>query len=373
MKKGKIKRGAQSQSPSRPPQAVPGIVEQATALARRNTTLIGAVGAVAALAGAALFNRASAQRAEEANPPQGKFVEIDGTRLHYVDRGSGRPVVLLHGNGMMIEDWQASGVFDRAVAGHRVIAFDRPGFGHSDRPRSTVWTPAAQAAAIHAALAEMGVERPIVVGHSWGALVALAMALDFPEDVSGLVLLSGYYFATARPDVLLFSPPAIPIVGDAMRHTISPLVGRVISPLMERAMFAPRPVAPSFADFPIAMTMRPSQMRATSEDTAMMVPSAGALSLRYSELAMPVVIVAGDGDQITHFDRHAQRMQEVILGSELRKIAGAGHMFHYAAPEAVIEAIDRVADRSAPAEALAGLGKAARADEIVPRTAEASF
>ncbi|HEX8449197.1 MAG TPA: alpha/beta fold hydrolase, partial [Allosphingosinicella sp.] len=128
----------------------------------------GAGAAGAAALGAAAFNVVRARRAEEANPPAGSFVEVDGVRLHYLERGTGAPVVLLHGNATMIQDWLASGVFDALAKTNRVIAFDRPGFGHSERPRTTVWTPAAQARLIAGALEAMGVGPATVVGHSFG-------------------------------------------------------------------------------------------------------------------------------------------------------------------------------------------------------------
>lgn len=330
-----------------------------------------AAGTMAALAGAALFNRARAARAEAETPPVGRFIEVDGVRLHYVERGAGRPVVLLHGNGAMVQDWMASGVLDAAAAGYRVIAFDRPGFGHSDRPRTTVWTPSAQAALIHKALAQIGVEKPIVVGHSWGTLVALAFALDFPGEAAALVLMSGYYYPTVRPDAPILAMPAVPLFGDVMRMTVSPVVGRLATPLMKQAIFAPLPVPSSFDGFPVEMSLRPSQIRATAADTAMMIPAAAALSARYGELALPVVLIAGDGDTITFFDRHSERLHDALPGSDLHTVEGAGHMFHYSAPEAVIAAIDRAAERSAPVPAPAG--SAGRGEDIVPLSTEASF
>jgi len=89
------------------------------------------------------LNRWLAQKAERQNPPLGRFITVDGVRLHYVDRGTGTALVLLHGNGSMIEDFDSSGLIDLAAKNYRVIAIDRPGFGHSNRPRSTVWTPQA--------------------------------------------------------------------------------------------------------------------------------------------------------------------------------------------------------------------------------------
>jgi len=112
---------------------------------------------------------------EPPRPPAGTFVDFDGTRLHYVGRGQGPAVVLLHGNGMTLQDVEASGVLGLAAEHHRVLAFDRPGFGYSSRPRSTLRTPAAQADVIARALVQLGVERAVVVGHSWGAMVALAL------------------------------------------------------------------------------------------------------------------------------------------------------------------------------------------------------
>jgi pimeloyl-ACP methyl ester carboxylesterase len=152
---------------------------------------------VAAVA-SALLNRWLAQKAERRNPPLGRFITVDGVRLHYVERGTGTPLVLLHGNGTMIEDFQSSGLIDLAAKKYRVIAIDRPGFGYSERPRRTVWTPEAQADLIAAALKEIGVPRAIVLGHSWGTLVAVSLALKYPQEVQALILASGYYYPKAR-------------------------------------------------------------------------------------------------------------------------------------------------------------------------------
>ncbi len=285
-------------------------------------------------------------RAEAATPPPGKFIEVDGVRLHYVDRGQGPVVVLLHGNGVMLQDFEVSGVLPLAAEHHRVIAFDRPGFGYSDRPRSRIWTPSAQAELIARALKQIGIERAVVVGHSWGTLVALAMALDCPEAVSGLVLLSGYYYGSARPDVVPASLPAVPVLGDLLAHTVAPLVGLLTGPAAVKASFAPAPVSDKFAAFPKAMALRPSQVRATAADTALMVPSALSLSRRYGELALPMIIMAGAGDLIVHVDKHAKRLVGDIAGAELRVVPEQGHLFHYAVPEQVVTAISDVVERA---------------------------
>ena len=128
---------------------------------------VAALTAAAILGTTALLFARRARQAERDNPPAGRFLDIDGVHLHYLDRGNGQPVVLLHGNGVMTQDFEISGIIDRLAQRYRVIAFDRPGFGHTNRPRSQSWTPAAQAKLMHRALSELGVQQAIVVGHSW--------------------------------------------------------------------------------------------------------------------------------------------------------------------------------------------------------------
>jgi pimeloyl-ACP methyl ester carboxylesterase len=304
-----------------------------------------AAGAAAALAASALYNVYRARRVERRHPPAGRFVTVDGARLHYLERGAGPAVVLLHGNIVTAEDYVWSGVFDRVAERHRVVTIDRPGFGYSDRPHGTLWTPAAQADLLRQAFAQLGLERPVVVGHSWGALVALALALNHPDAVRGLVLLSGFYKPTLRVDVPMVAPPAIPVVGDVMRYTISPLLGTALLPLGLKAMFAPLSMPAHFREeFPRGFPVRPGQIRAQAQDAVTMVPAIAAMQGRYGDLRLPVTIMAGTDDRVVDVDGHARWFHEVVPHSDLRLIPGAGHMFHYAAPEQVAGAVAAVSN-----------------------------
>ena len=297
---------------------------------------------VATLAASAILNRVLAKKAEGRNPPMGRFITVDGIRLHYVERGTGSPLVLLHGNGSMIQDFVSSGLVDLAAKTYRVIAFDRPGFGYSERPRSTVWTPAAQADLINTALMQMGVFQPLVLGHSWGTLVAIALALKYPRNIRALILASGYYYPTVRPDVLVLSPPAIPLVGDVLSHTISPILGRLMWPSLLRKIFGPSRVPKKFADFPEEMTMRPSQIRASAAETALMIPAVYSFREAYGHLKMPVVIIAGTEDRVIEAQQSADLHRD-IAHSTLRCISSTGHMVHQTATAEVMSAIDMVA------------------------------
>jgi pimeloyl-ACP methyl ester carboxylesterase len=302
-----------------------------------------AVFAGAALAATALLNRHFAKRAEHDNQPAGRFLEIDGVRLHYVERGSGEPLVLLHGNGSMIQDFESSGLVDLAAKTYRVIVIDRPGFGHSSRPRNVIWTPDAQGELIKLALDRLGVSRALVVGHSWGASVAVALALKYPDLIRGLVLASGYYYPTLRPDVVAMGAPALPLVGDILSHTLSPLISRAVWPLMMGKIFRPRSVPKKFAAFPKEMALRPSQIRASAAESALMIPDAFHFRNRYADLRMPVVIIAGEQDEIVDIDKQSARLHSEILQSKFHRVAGNGHMIQQTATDQVMSAIEELA------------------------------
>jgi pimeloyl-ACP methyl ester carboxylesterase len=323
----------------------PSLLSISLAAVRQNPVTAAVAAAAGVLVTAAIVNRQLAEKAQRDNPPQGKFIAIDGVRLHYVERGKGRPLVLFHGNGSMIQDFESSGLIDLAAENYRVIVFDRPGFGHSLRPRDVIWTPEAQADIFWKALDQLGVQRAVVLGHSWGASVAVALAVKRPAFVEAMVLASGYYFPTARADVAM-SAPAIPGLGDIISVTISPIVSRLMWPAMLRKMFGPRSVPEKFAGFPKEMAVRPSQIRAGAAETALMVPAAFASCKTYDELFMPIVIIAGEDDRLIDIDEQSGRLHEEIRQSKLHRIKGAGHMIQQSATVDVMAAIDEAASET---------------------------
>ena len=322
------------------------VAHRGRAIINEHPYLVAAVATVAALTLAAFVNRRLARKAEHDNPPTGQFLRINGVRLHYVERGSGTPLVLLHGNGSMIQDFESSGLIGLASKDHRVIVFDRPGFGHTDRPRNVVWTQAAQAELIASALHRLGVTQAIVLGHSWGASVAVALALKYPKLVQGLVLASGYYYPTLRADVVGLSIPAVPFVGDVLRHSIAPIVTRAIWPLLMAKIFGPQSVPPKFAGFPKELAVRPSQIRASAAESALMMPGAGDLQDQYAALKMPVSIIAGEQDRLIDSNAQSGRLHGNIVQSTFHKAPGAGHMVHQTATASVMVAIQRASKTS---------------------------
>jgi len=296
-----------------------------------------------AASGAGRHDEAAGQGERQA-PLAVRYVEVGDVRLRYAEQGSGEPpVVLLHGNGSMLEDFATSGLLEMTGGRHRVVVFDRPGYGRSERPRDRIWTPEAQAGLLAAAFARLGIERPVVVGHSWGALVALALALDQPGSVSGLVLVSGYYFPVPRPEAVLAAVPALPVLGDVLRYTVWPLFTALLEPGLTVAAFGPAPVPARFlAGFPFVWALGPEQIRASAEESGLLMPSAASLMRRYGDLRVPVAIVAGAEDRIVDTGRQSVRLHGEVPGSRLWVVPGEGHMVHHGGAGVVAGAIEAV-------------------------------
>ena len=307
-------------------------------------TGLATAGTLSVLALMALANRYLAGRAEKANPAQGKFLQVDGERLHFVSHGQGQVVVILHGNGSMVEDWLCSGIISPTKQ-YRMVAFDRPGYGHSPRPGKPRRTPEDQADLIAEALTSLGIEKAILVGHSWGTLVAVRLAERHPEKVSGLVLLSGYYFATARIDVLLASVGALPLIGTLLCHTVLPILSRIAWPLSVKNLFKPSDVPAKFQAFPRELAVRPAHIRTSAEEAALMLPSTSGLAAACQKLAIPIAIVCGAGDQVVD-PSQSSKLHRLVTGSTLRMLLSNGHMVHQTSPAQIIEAIDEVGEHS---------------------------
>jgi pimeloyl-ACP methyl ester carboxylesterase len=289
-------------------------------------------------------------------PAVGQYITVDGTRLHYIDHGSGTPVVMLHGNGSMIGDFVSSGITERVGAGYRVVAFDRPGFGYSERPRGRKWGPLEQAKLLLRAFQLLDIEQPIIVGHSWGTLVALALALESGHKVAGLVLLSGYYYPVSRTGARTPAASPFPLMDDVLWQTVMPFVWRLTAAGAVQRIFAPCPVPERFKQtYSIPDALRPSQMRAVQEEAAMLTEAANNLCEFYKEVSVPVRLIAGSDDRIVETDKHSARLHWELGGSTFRLVPGCGHMVHHAAPDEVITAIRDMCEARMTRRARAGV------------------
>ncbi len=300
-------------------------------------------GAAAAgvLAGATVYTEATARRAGSTHPPRGRFVDVSGGRIHYVRRPGERPVVLVHGANGSCLDFDP--VTARAPESWDVIAVDRPGFGHSDRVPGAVGM-AAQAALLDEVLGRLGVEQPVVAGHSWGGGLALAYALAFPDDVTGVVLLAGVTHPDTRADHPRFVLPTLPGVGPLATAALAgPLADLAARPLLERSC-APDPVPADFVRMRVAFGRRPAQVRANAADVRAAGADLARQVPRYPDLAAPVVALTGDADSVVLPERHSRPFAAASPAARLVVVPGAGHELPQTRPDDVVGAIRLLRD-----------------------------
>jgi pimeloyl-ACP methyl ester carboxylesterase len=272
---------------------------------------------------------------------QSRFINIDGTNLHFVIRGSGRPVVLIHGNPGSCHDWTR--LYKPLAARFCAFAFDRPGHGQSDRPRHNGnVTAEIQAQLLNSGLGQLGVQRPILVGHSWGGALALIYALCYPNDVAGLVLLAPAVYESNDGVSFLSKIPAWPVIGDIVNTLFTPLLSAWLVRTDLTKAFAPHKVPGRYLRHTLAEWTRPSKVKWYSVDDALLDASLAKFSPRYEDLDLPIAIVTGDSDLIVPARENALRLAEVLPRARLRILEKTGHQIPLVRPDAVIEALELV-------------------------------
>ena len=272
---------------------------------------------------------------------ESRFVNVDGANLHFVIKGEGCPVVLIHGNPGSCHDW--SRLYVPISRRYRAVAFDRPGHGHSDRPNHRPITVEVQAEILHAALAELKIERPIIVGHSWGGSLALVYALMFPQRVSGLVLLAPAAYESDDGVSFLSKLPGWPIIGDVLNFLFTPLLSAWLVRTDIAKAFAPDAVPEKYMRHVLAEWTRPTKVKWYSVDDALLTESLPKFAARYDEISVPMAIVAGDSDQIVPSEKNAGRLYRTLPDSYFSLLQQTGHQIPFTRPEAVLTAIDHVA------------------------------
>lgn len=277
--------------------------------------------------------------------PEGTTVQVGDVSLHYIEQGDGQPVVFLHGGILSSVDF-ADVVSIAARQGYRAIAFDRPGYGHSERPHGEV-TPVVQARLLHQALRAMNAEKPIVVAHSYSGSLAMAYALQYPGDVAGLVLVSAAIYGGEMYPAGYGDPLSrlvtTPIVGDIFLNTLLVPLASLVMPKMVQQTFAPDAAPQEYVRTALALWSRPGQFKANREDILYFSPTMDVLEDRFEEIKAPIVFVYGERDPFG-VDQHAKRLSHALPHVETVIVPGAGHMLPVVSPEAVVEAVARITD-----------------------------
>jgi pimeloyl-ACP methyl ester carboxylesterase len=297
--------------------------------------LLAGAGGLAALGGGlAAFSGATARKLEKAVPRDGQLAEVNGEKLHYVDRGSGPPIVLIHGLGGQLRNFGRPMVDDLA-RDYRLILVDRPGSGYSTRAAGASARLRVQAETIAEFIRILKLERPLIVGHSLGGAVALSIALNHPDVVGGLALVAPLTQVQDIKDVPpVFKPMVIrsPAMRRAVAWTLATPMGLLKAEEALEEVFAPEPVPADFGtEGGGLLAMRPGNFYASSSDLVDLEGELEGMVERYPTLSVPVSILYARADNLLGYQLHGERTASEIKGAEIELVEG-GHMLPFTQP-----------------------------------------
>ncbi|WP_411818177.1 alpha/beta fold hydrolase [Hyphococcus sp. DH-69] len=286
--------------------------------------------------------------AEKKYPPIGTFVETNPARMHVVDIGPREsalpPVILIHGASVNLRDMKMA-LGDELAKTRRVIMVDRPGRGYSSRPDNG-YELAAQARLIKSVADDLGLERPVVVGQSFGGAVALAYSLQYQDEMHGLVLLAAVSHEWPGGIAWYNKVSQWPVLGVAFRRLVIPVYGQLSAEDGIKESFAPDEAPANYFDRAgLPLLFRASDFKANAQDLANLKRQIIAQQSRYSEIKLPVAIITGDADTTVSPKIHSRQLAEDIQGADLTILPDTGHALHHAETDRIIDLIDEISQR----------------------------
>ncbi len=301
------------------------------------------VGASAVLWG---FSRWMTGRIEAAVPINGRLIEVDGEHFHYVEEGKGPPLVMIH--GLMGSSRNLTYALSGQLREHfRVITLDRLGSGYSTRHSATAADLPAQARQVAGFMRALGLEKPLVLGHSLGGALALALALDHPDAVSGLVLVAPLTHPQPILPLVFWSLAVRPAwLRRWVAHTLTVPIGLLTRRAVVKGVFAPDPAPDDFATRGGGLLgMRPDNFYAASSEIALVNDYLPDMVKRYPQLTLPIALIYGARDKVLDFRIHGQALADKVPGLKLQVVEGRGHMLPITATARVSEAVLQLAKR----------------------------
>jgi pimeloyl-ACP methyl ester carboxylesterase len=284
-------------------------------------------------------------RANAAFPPEGRIITVDGLQVHAYVAGIGPDLILIHGASGNLRDFTFS-LIPKLTDRYRVIAFDRPGLGWSDPLPENNVSPAAQAAHLRRAAEQLGVENPIVLGHSYGGAVAVAWALDNP-DTSALVLVSAATMPWDGGIWYMHNVLGNPLGGWTAVPLITAFAGDATAEYATRDIFKPDTMPEGYlTHIGASLTMRRTTLQANSAQVAGLKPFIIDMRARYPTLTLPIELIHGDTDTIVPLRVHSEPLSRLLPNAHLTVLPDTGHMPQHAGEAQVLAAIDRAATRA---------------------------
>ena len=297
------------------------------------TTLIFLFGALLALLPLAhvLYARTVRRRF----PMSGDVMVLEGVPLHYTSGGSGPPVVLVHGANGTWNDFPAELIAELART-HTVIAIDRPGHGWSDAPTGRLGL-AENAAALTTLLRLLGLTGVTLVGHSYGAAVAMAAAIEAPELIAHVVAVTPCTALDRRNARYAGAPWVGGPAGLALFHFVSLPLMPFAQPLRAEAWHPER--APRAWNASRLFAYVPSQMHASARNFRSLASDMRWLEVNLPRLRARLTVLAGESDRVTPPARHVEWLRRVRPDARISVLRGVGHWLPRVRPTAIVEAV----------------------------------
>ncbi len=285
-------------------------------------------------------------------PPIGEFETVEGAQVHFVDtgsRGDERPVVVfVHGASGNLRD--AMTVYrERLEDDFRLIFIDRPGHGYSE-PFNGSNDPKAQAASLSGLLEARGVNKAIVVGHSFGGVVTGAFGVLYPEKTAGLVFLAPVSHPWGTGVDWHYDLGNTPVLGWLFSRLIIPTAGSYIYPKAIKNVFRPNKMPADYKETSgTKLALRPATFLENAKDVARVHNHVETFNHRYKEISAPTVIFHGDKDDIVSLEIHSiNGLSKDIEGAKLLVLEGVGHKPDYVAADQIEAEIRAIAAVSNP-------------------------
>ena len=301
-----------------------------------------------ALIGFGAYIRAMLKSAQAVKkfPVTGKLLNVNGTNIHATVIGAGPDLVMIHGSSGNLRDFTTS-LAPRLAKTYRVVLIDRPGLGHSDSFDPNGETLRDQALMLRDAALQIGVQKPLVLGHSFGGAVALAWALHAPDNLSGLILLSAPSHPWPTGLSAFYKAMSAPLLGPFASLLISAFASEKAIQKSLTETFQPQPVPQGYrASLGIELYLRPPTLLSNARQRRILKQQIREMAPNYPKITAPVEILHGTSDDIVSFELHAKALARDIPTATLTELKGMGHMPHHCDQDAVRSAINRAAERA---------------------------
>jgi pimeloyl-ACP methyl ester carboxylesterase len=302
----------------------------------------------AALACAFVFSWWEAARIAERYPNIGVLTDIGGMKmnsLHWPRPATADlpPLVFIHGaSGNLRDPWGA--FFEPLKTRAEMLFVDRPGHGYSERGGAENATPAGQADAIAALMRAKGMDRAIIIGHSFGGATAASFALRHKDMTAGLLFLSPATHPWPGGVDWYYDLANVPVIGTLFCNTLALPAGMLQIEAGIKHVFSPNVAPKDYLErAAIPLVLRPGNFCNNARDVANLLVYVRKTQPHYKEITARTIVITGDSDDIVYEEIHSRGLKRDIPGAELYWVRNLGHKPDYIATDLAIAAIEKIA------------------------------